>query len=207
MHKIRSLSLFGVMGILLAALCMCVENTTTYAVPINATDNASQKGKEKSDDRSDVAGWMQADKVYAAESTQPESTASMQACEKRQPDMQKKITAIVASAVKYESKLNAVYADIIRLRDEKKFKSPEIDALVMTARNVKEVRVDPVVGKITGYETTNKLTCSVGVENVITTLLQVQSTTDQLRDALAEYRNSIKAVVFAVRDYSLEATR
>lgn len=207
MHKIRSFSLVGVVVTLLAVLCMGVKSTTTYAVPVNAADKASQKAQEKSADRSNLAGWMQADKVYAAENMQPENTASMQICEKRQPNMQSKIAAIVASAVKYETKLNAVYADVVRLREDRKVKSPEIDALVMTASSVKENRVDPVVEKITSYETTNKPTCSAGVENVIATLIQVQSTTDQLRDALAEYRNSIKAVVFAVRDYLPEATR
>lgn len=223
MHRFRLLPIIGALGFIITIASMNLIPALVNAVSSHEKDNASQKDQEqedrqedetendqkhkKSTDHPEEAGWMQVSRAYAAQSAQPESNVAQQKCEERQPEIRKKITAIAISADSYEKKLTAIYAEVSQLRKTEKIRSPEIDTLVMTANSVKESRVDPVLVQLMSFETTQKVVCAAGVENVIATLIQVQSTTDQLRDGLAEYRNSIKAVVFAVRDYSKEMTR
>lgn len=206
MYKIRILPLVGVIGLVLSVIYVGVVRSTTYAVPVNAADNASQKSQEKSNERSDTAGWMQSGKVYASEDSKAGNVAAMQICEQRQPVIHKKIETIVVHADTYEQKLTKVYAQILRLREDSNVTSPEIDSLVMAAQSIKESKVVPLLSELTQYESNKKVSCDAGVASVVSTLIHVQSTTDQLREALAEYRNSIKALLFAVRDNSKGTT-
>lgn len=173
------------------------------AVPINAADKAADEAVENSSDRSDAAGWMQAGKVLSTRPSADDKTAPpMQACLKREEGISQKISLINTNAQDYEKKLTTIFEAIVELKREYKIDSSEIDTLIMASANIRADQVEPLLESLAVYKADKKIACSQGIDSVISQLFQVQNITQELKEGLSEYRNSIRAVLFAVRDHS-----
>jgi len=209
------------------AVPIITQNTSEDGSDDEAEDD------ENSNDRSDKAGWMQAgsvlgtqatgkdrqktnkkDSVATATPTTPPTTtatatpsAQDKICLDREANINHKVALISTRSQDYEKKLSSFLDHIVDLKKGYNINSPEVDALILVSSNLKATQIDPLLTALADYQGQKKISCAQGVETVVSSLVQVQAITEQLKDGLADYRNSIRAVLIALKDNSQGTTK
>jgi hypothetical protein len=228
MSKIRLITLCCVMvaGFLLPGTVWFQVKTNAVSTSVQERveyrgDGESGAQEEKGSDKSDKAGWMQVGNALSAQPSgedsrkdakknsviaTPINPASLstqnQACLDREESINNKVSLLAERARAYEKTLSAFLDHIVELKDGYNINSSEVEGLLLVSEEVKLTQIEPLLASLANYQGEKKISCDQGLGTVISSLVQVQGITQQLREALTEYRNSIRTVLFSLKDNS-----
>ncbi|MGB4966618.1 MAG: hypothetical protein WBO35_00250 [Candidatus Saccharimonadales bacterium] len=194
------LGLFG-MG-----LVICIASAS--AVAPKAQDNASQRGIERSNPRSTWGGST----PPSTAATMTTTTAYVQAvalrkdrCEASRKTILQKVKDYSSSAQVYERQLDEALDSLVSIKQDLHLNSPDVEALLDTARMIQRDNVRPAVGALVNSEAVQQLDCNSS--EVASTVKAFRDTTLSAKDALIDYRQAIKAAALAMQDITKVTNR
>ncbi|MCA9318235.1 hypothetical protein KDA06_01180 [Candidatus Saccharibacteria bacterium] len=190
-----------VVTVLLIGVCSAVTPVRAAAVAPPAQDKAAARALERSNIRSTQQATQNTRTVVPSNpraNSAVDEAQDKQLCVNRERTLRNKVSAYGKAAEIRQKQLDAKLQRIIALSDKYNLNTPDIDNLIIAARLVSSRELQPAIANIQKLPETAPIDCSS--PSVATSLSAIKVTTNETKDALNEYRQSIKAIALALQN-------
>lgn len=189
----------------LVALVIMIP-TGASAVAPQAQDKASPRALERSNSRStepNKQGTNNSARNNKSQSNDGQSDSTVSEadssplCSNRERTLRNKVSAYGKVAEVRKQQLDAKLERILLLSKKYDLKTPEVENLIIAARLVGSRELEPAIINMQKLPETAPIGC--GSPTAVTSLAAIKTTTTETKDALNEYRQSIKAIALALQ--------